>query len=118
VIAQGEFRFRSYEDSGGTTRTGTQFVASRLGPDILLADVTLHGGRDREAHAERAHEIDRESAVSAGSQVERAGEPSAVASPGVAAGSTTAAMARRSPLLARQGVQPPARMTQPPSPSM
>jgi len=119
LIAQGEFRFRSYEDSGGTTRTGTQFVASRLGPDILLADVTLHGGRDREAHVERAHEVDRESAASAGVQAERAGEPSVVASPGFAAGSPTAAMAHsRSPLLARQGVQPPGRMTEPPSPSM
>jgi single-stranded DNA-binding protein len=41
VIAQGEFRFRAYEDAGGNTRTGTSFVASRLGPDILLADVTV-----------------------------------------------------------------------------
>jgi hypothetical protein len=94
-------------------------VASRLGPDILLADVTLHGGRDREAQVERAHEVDRESAASAGAQVERVGEPSAVASPGVTAGSATAAMTHsRSPLVARQGVQPPGQMTEPPSPSM
>jgi single-strand DNA-binding protein len=41
VIAQGEFRFRAYEDADGDTRTGTSFVASRLGPDILLTDVTV-----------------------------------------------------------------------------
>ena len=52
VIAQGEFRFRSYEDSTGTTRTGSQFVASRLGPDNLLSDVTVHGGRHREGEAD------------------------------------------------------------------
>lgn len=68
VIAQGEFRFRSYEDSTGTTRTGTQFVASRLGPDILLSDVTVHGGRSREAHPERSHEVVHEA--------DRAGRPS------------------------------------------
>ena len=41
MIAQREFRFRAYEDAGGNTRTGMSFVASRLGPDILLADVTV-----------------------------------------------------------------------------
>jgi single-strand DNA-binding protein len=119
VIAQGEFRFRSYEDSAGTTRTGTQFVASRLGPDILLSDVTLHGGRDREAHVERAQEVARESTASAGAQVERAEVPSPATSPNVAAGNTTAAMAQsRSPILTRQGAQAPGRMTDPPSPGM
>src|SRR5919106_94137 len=40
VIAQGELRFRSYEGPGGMTHAGTQFVATRLGPDILLSEVT------------------------------------------------------------------------------
>jgi single-strand DNA-binding protein len=60
VIAHGEFRFRSYEDAAGTTRTGTQFVASRLGPDILLADVTAHASRSRHIDVDRtraAHEL-------------------------------------------------------------
>lgn len=56
VIAHGEFRFGSYEDGAGTTRTGTQFVASRLGPDILLADVNVHGGRRRHSDVDRSHE--------------------------------------------------------------
>jgi single-strand DNA-binding protein len=32
VIAHGEFSFRSYEDTAGTSRTGASFVASRIGP--------------------------------------------------------------------------------------
>lgn len=59
VIAQGEFRFRAYEDAGGNTRTGTSFVASRLGPDILLADVTVTR-RAREAETGRAREAARD----------------------------------------------------------
>jgi single-strand DNA-binding protein len=60
VIAQGEFRFRSYEGSGGMTHTGTQFVAARLGPDILLSDVTVHRGPGREAELDRNREVTRE----------------------------------------------------------
>jgi single-stranded DNA-binding protein len=63
VLAHGEFRFRTYEGAGGTTRTGTSFVASRLGPDILLADVTLSRGQAREPAASRALEADREVAA-------------------------------------------------------
>jgi single-strand DNA-binding protein len=59
VIAQGEFRFRAYEDSDGNTRTGTSFVASRLGPDILLADVTVIR-RAREAETGRPREVTQE----------------------------------------------------------
>jgi single-strand DNA-binding protein len=61
VIAQGEFRFRAYEDAGGTTRTGTSFVASRLGPDILLADVTVTR-RAREAETARARKVAQDAA--------------------------------------------------------
>jgi single-stranded DNA-binding protein len=61
VIAQGEFRFRAYEDNGGNTRTGTSFVASRLGPDILLADVTVTR-RAREAETARTREVAQEAA--------------------------------------------------------
>src|SRR5919106_3668265 len=60
VLAQGEFRFRTYEDAAGATRIGTSFVASRLGPDILLADVTVSRGQPREAEASRAREAGRE----------------------------------------------------------
>jgi single-stranded DNA-binding protein len=31
VIAQGELRVHAYEDAAGSVRTGTSFVASRLG---------------------------------------------------------------------------------------
>jgi single-strand DNA-binding protein len=61
VIAQGEFRFRAYEDAGGNTRTGASFVASRLGPDILLADVTVTR-RAREADTARAREVAQDAA--------------------------------------------------------
>jgi single-strand DNA-binding protein len=60
VLAQGEFRFRTYEDAAGSTRIGTSFVASRLGPDILLADVTVSRGQAREPEASRAREAGRE----------------------------------------------------------
>jgi single-strand DNA-binding protein len=58
VLAQGEFRFQSYQDGEGRTRTGTSFVASRMGPDILLADVAV--SRDREPEAVRAQGMSRE----------------------------------------------------------
>ena len=61
MIAQGEFRFRAYEDAGGNTRTGTSFVASRLGPDILLADVTVTR-RSREAETGRTREVTQDAA--------------------------------------------------------
>jgi single-strand DNA-binding protein len=61
VIAQGEFRFRAYEDAGGNIRTGTSFVASRLGPDILLADVTVTR-RTRGAETARTREVARDTA--------------------------------------------------------
>ena len=61
VIAHGEFRFRAYEDAGGTARTGTSFVASRLGPDILLADVTVTR-RAREAETARTREVAQDAA--------------------------------------------------------
>jgi single-strand DNA-binding protein len=61
VIAQGEFRFRAYEDSSGNVRTGTSFVASRLGPDILLADVRVTR-RVRETETGRAREVTHEAA--------------------------------------------------------
>ena len=86
VIAQGEFRFRSYEDSGGTTRTGTQFVASRLGPDILLADFTLHGGRTakrtssgltRPTASPRSRQGRRSSGLGSRQQSHRRGPPQA-----------------------------------------
>ena len=57
VIAQGEFRFRAYEDASGTTRTGTSFVASRLGPDILLANVTVTRGQPRDSETARARDV-------------------------------------------------------------
>jgi len=63
VLAQGEFRFRAYEDASGTTRTGTSFVASRLGPDIMLSDVTVTRGQAREPEASRAREAGREVAA-------------------------------------------------------
>ena len=49
VIAHGEFRFRIYEDAAGTSRTSASFVASRIGPDMLLVDVML--ARPRERHS-------------------------------------------------------------------
>ena len=62
VIAHGEFRFRSYEDAAGTNRTGASFVASRIGPDMLLADVTVARARERHSapsgpNAERAADV-------------------------------------------------------------
>lgn len=63
VIAQGEFRFRAYEDANGTTRTGISFVASRLGPDIMLANVTVTRSQAREP--ETAREMAREAAPTA-----------------------------------------------------
>ena len=65
VIAQGEFRFRAYEDASGTTRTGTSFVASRLGPDIMLANVTVTRSQARESEAARAQEVAREAVPTA-----------------------------------------------------
>jgi hypothetical protein len=47
AIAHGEFRFRSYEDGPGTNRTGASFVASKIGPDMLLADLTVARARER-----------------------------------------------------------------------
>lgn len=46
VIAHGEFRFRNHADRDGQQHTGTSFVASRIGPDLLLTDVEVQ--RDRE----------------------------------------------------------------------
>jgi single-strand DNA-binding protein len=65
VIAQGEFRFRAYEDASGTTRTGTSFVASRLGPDIMLADVTVTRRQAREPETARPLQVAREAAPTA-----------------------------------------------------
>jgi single-strand DNA-binding protein len=62
VIAQGEFRFRAYEDASGATRTGTSFVASRLGPDIMLADVTVTRRQAREPETARPLQVAREAA--------------------------------------------------------
>jgi single-stranded DNA-binding protein len=53
VIAHGEFRFRSYEDAAGTSRLGASFVASRIGPDLLLADVTVARSRERRSAVAR-----------------------------------------------------------------
>ena len=62
VIAHGEFRFRSYEDAAGSNRTGASFVASRIGPDMLLAGVTVARARERHSvpsgpNAERAADV-------------------------------------------------------------
>lgn len=65
VLAQGEFRFQSYRDAEGRTRTGTSFVASRLGPDILLADVTVSRDRDRQPEVDRAQAMSHEVAQQA-----------------------------------------------------
>jgi single-strand DNA-binding protein len=69
VLAQGEFRFQSYRDGEGRTRTGTSFVVSRLGPDILLADVAVSRNPDRTPDVVRAQGTDRvaEHAPTAGS---------------------------------------------------
>ena len=70
VIAHGEFRFRSYEDATGTSRTGaSSFVASRIGPDLLFADVTVARARERNSaparpDAERAADLPSSSAPS------------------------------------------------------
>ena len=68
VIGHGEFRFRSYEDAAGTSRTGASFVASRIGPDMLLADVTVARARERNSEpvrpdAERAADLPSSSAM-------------------------------------------------------
>jgi single-strand DNA-binding protein len=60
VLAQGEFRFQSYQDAEGRTRTGTSFVASRLGPDILLTDVAVSRSHEREPEVDRTHGVSRE----------------------------------------------------------
>lgn len=56
VIAQGEFRFRSYTDRDGQNRTGTSFVATRIGPDLLLADIQIQRDRDRDATRQTGRE--------------------------------------------------------------
>jgi single-strand DNA-binding protein len=104
VIAQGEFRFRNYEDSTGATRTGTQFVASRLGPDILLSDVTVHGGRDREGEADRARDVGREVTSTPRAEADRVGEPSAAG--GGSAGPGAVAQSRPTSLTGRGPVSP------------
>jgi len=60
VLAQGEFRFQSYRDAEGRTRTGTSFVASRLGPDILLTDVAVSRSQEREPEVDHAHGVSRD----------------------------------------------------------
>ena len=60
VLAQGEFRFQSYRDAEGRNRTGTSFVASRLGPDILLADVAVSRSQEREPEVDHAHGVSRD----------------------------------------------------------
>jgi single-strand DNA-binding protein len=60
VLAQGEFRFQSYRDAEGRTRTGTSFVASRLGPDILLTDVAVSRSHEPEPKADRTLGVSRE----------------------------------------------------------
>jgi single-strand DNA-binding protein len=60
VLVQGEIRFQTYQDIGGKMRTATSFVASRLGPDLLLADVTVARDRVEGRAAERAHAVAQE----------------------------------------------------------
>ena len=60
VLAQGEFRFQSYRDAEGRIRTGTSFVASRLGPDILLTDAAVSRSQEREPEVDRTHGASRE----------------------------------------------------------
>jgi single-strand DNA-binding protein len=60
VLAQGEFRFQSFRDAEGRARTGTSFVASRLGPDILLTDVAVSRSQEREPEVDRTHGVGRE----------------------------------------------------------
>jgi single-strand DNA-binding protein len=86
VIAQGEFRFRAYEDAGGNTRTGTSFVTSRLGPDILLSDVTVTR-RAREAETGRTQEVTQDATP--------APQPSPVANPAATRPGMGAATAHR-----------------------
>ena len=112
VIAHGEFRFRSHEDSTGTTRTGSQFVASRLGPNILLSDVTVHGGRDREGEANRTRDAGREATSTPGADAERVGHPSTVSD---GAGATTSTTQSWSTSHAGHNSVPPGRTTQEPT---
>ena len=60
VLVQGEFRFQTYQDIGGKMRTTTSFVASRLGPDLLVADVTVARDRVEGRAAQRAHTLAQE----------------------------------------------------------
>jgi single-strand DNA-binding protein len=60
VLVQGEFRFQTYQDVGGKMRTATSFVASRVGPDLLLADVIVPRDRVKGRAAERAHTVVQE----------------------------------------------------------
>ena len=115
VIAQGELRFRSYEGPGGMTHTGTQFVATRLGPDILLSDVTVHRGGGREPEFDRSREAVREAASAVEAQAERAVEPSAA---GGGAGTTAATAHSPSAFQPSHGMQAPARAAEAPSPSL
>jgi single-strand DNA-binding protein len=75
VLVQGEFRFQTYQDMGGKMRTATSFVASRLGPDLLLADVTVARDRVEGRAAQRAHTVAREPARSPESPTSEASEP-------------------------------------------
>lgn len=56
VIAHGEFRFRNYADRDGQQHTGTSFVASRIGPDLLLTDVEVQRDRDHSPASRPAQE--------------------------------------------------------------
>jgi single-strand DNA-binding protein len=60
VLAQGEFRFQSYRDAEGRIRTGTSFVASRLGPDILLTDVAVSRSQEPEPGVDRTLGVSRD----------------------------------------------------------
>jgi single-strand DNA-binding protein len=115
VIAHGEFRFRSYEGPGGMTHTGTQFVASRLGPDILLSDVTVHRGHGREAERDQSREVARETPSAAEPQAERA-EGVPAAGGGASATAATAHTPSASPAI--REVQAFGRVTDAPSPSL
>lgn len=115
VIAHGEFRFRSYEGPGGMMHTGTQFVAARLGPDILLADVTVHRGHGREAELDRSREVARESPSAVETQAERAGE-TPVAGGGASATAATAHGPSASP--ARHAMRALGRVAEASSPSL
>lgn len=75
VLVQGEFRFQTYQDIGGKMRTATSFVASRVGPDLLLADVTVARDRVEGRAAQRDHTAAREPARSPESPTFEAAEP-------------------------------------------